>query len=100
MPTIDESYKEAMREVLREELPVILPQILPQLLPQLVDDGPFAISVEKAAEIANVCKPTVYDWLNMQSCDFCLPVGRKKNVLRHRFIAFLERLADQREGTA
>lgn len=56
-------------------------------------DDKRVMSVKEAAKLADVSTGTVYDWIGREDCDFAYPVGRNKKILRHKFLAWLDRQA-------
>lgn len=78
-----EMVKQGLREVMAEQQPK-----------REAAEGPLTMSVKEAAEYAGVSQPTMYNWVHMASCDFCVPVGRKKVILRQKLVEFLEKMAE------
>ena len=84
--TIENMIEEAVTRGVSKALASFQPPTEPQ--------GPPVLSVKEAAQIAKVSAATVYDWTHIQGIDWCIPVGRNKKILRHRFMTWLERQAE------
>lgn len=85
MNTIEDTIKIAVREAVHEAM-AELPKAEPP-------DNKRVMSVKDAAEVAHVGTATIYEWIARADCDFAYPVGRNKKILRHKFLAWLERQA-------
>ncbi|MDL2236092.1 helix-turn-helix domain-containing protein [Christensenellaceae bacterium OttesenSCG-928-L17] len=56
----------------------------------------YLINSEEAAKLARTSIPTIHQWTRRADFDALLQVGRRKLIIRHKFIAWLERAAENK----
>ena len=83
-----DTVKQAVREVLAEQRPTPVP----------LAAGPTTLTVKEAAALVGVSAPTMYDLIHREDFDACIQVGRKKVILRHKLLAWMERCAGSGVG--
>lgn len=89
MQTIEETIKTAVRDAVREVL-------AEQKAPPVVEGSP-ALSIKETSAEYGISTTTLYQWIHRADCDFVIQVGRNNKILRHKFVAYLDRRAGQRE---
>ena len=56
----------------------------------------YLIKASEAAKLASTSLPTIYAWTEREDFDALIRVGKRKLIIQHKFIAWLERMAENR----
>lgn len=88
--TMETIFKDMVKEALRE--------VLSEHRPPPVVEGPPAMSIKETSAEYGFSPGTLYRWIHRDDCDFVIQVGRNHKILRHKFVAYLERQAGQKEA--